>query len=208
MTDASHITILPRLLAHVRDVGPNLRLDVANISAGTAHMLETGEADLALGYIPGLEAGFHEQSLYDQDFICLVSAEHPRVGAVFTARAYKDEGHIGILSSTSYPMLQSALKGQGIERSVRLELPGFLGLAAIVSSTDLIATVPRTIGEALAGMGPIRIFPCPVKVPTFTVKQYWHARYHHDPGVRWLRSVCAQLLARKEPSRRKAQAAS
>jgi DNA-binding transcriptional LysR family regulator len=79
-------------------------------------------------------------------------------------------------------------------------------LAAIVSSTDLVATVPRTIGEALARMGPIRIFPCPVKVPTFTVKQYWHARYHHDPGVRWLRGVCAQLFARTERPRRKAQA--
>lgn len=208
MTDASHITLLPRILAHVRGVGPNVGLDVANISSGTAHLLETGDADLALGYIPGLEAGFHEQALYTQDFICLVSAEHPRVGAAFTARAYKEEGHIGILSSTSYPMLQDALRKQGIERRVQLELPGFLGLAAIVSSTDLVATVPRTIGEALARMGPVRIFPCPVKVPTFTVKQYWHARYHHDPGVRWLRGVCAQLLARKESSRRRAQVTS
>ena len=204
MTDASHITLLPRILAHVRSVGPDIRLDVANISAGTAHMLETGEADLALGYIPGLEAGFHEQRLYTQDFICLVSARHPRIGAVFTSRAYKEEAHIGILSSTSYPMLHSSLRSQGIERRVQLELPGFLGLAAIVSSTDLIATVPRTIGETLARMGPIKIFPCPLKVPTFTVKQYWHVRYHHDPGLRWLRGVCAQLLARSEPLRGKA----
>jgi DNA-binding transcriptional LysR family regulator len=206
MTDASHITLLPRILAHVRGVGPNVRLDVANISAATAHMLETGEADLAVGYIPGLEAGFHEQPLYAQDFICLVSAQHPRIGAVFTSRAYKDEAHIGILSSTSYPMLQSSLKSQGIDRRVQLELPGFLGLAAIVSSTDLIATVPRTIGETLARMGPIKVFPCPVKVPTFTVKQYWHVRYHHDPGARWLRGVCARLFARAERPRRKAQA--
>jgi len=206
MTDASHITLLPRILAHVRGVGPNIRLDVANISAATAHMLETGEADLALGYIPGLEAGFHEQPLYTQDFICLVSAQHPRIGAVFTSRAYKDEAHIGILSSTSYPMLQSSLKSQGIDRRVQLELPGFLGLAAIVSSTDLIATVPRTIGETLARMGPIKVFPCPAKVPTFTVKQYWHVRYHHDPGVHWLRGVCARLFARTDPPRRRAHA--
>lgn len=207
MTDASHITLLPRLLAHMRAVGPSLRLDVAPISAATAHMLETGEADLALGFIPGLEAGFHEQRLYLQDFVCLVNARHPRIGAVFTARAYKDEAHIGILSSTSYPMLQSSLKSQGIERRVLLELPGFLGLAAIVSATDLIATVPRTIGEAVAQMGPIKVFACPVKVPTLTVKQYWHARYHHDPGVRWLRGVCGQLFARADLNRAKAHAA-
>ena len=198
MTDASHITLLPRLLAHIRAVAPAVQLDVVNISAATAHLLETGEADLALGFIPGLEAGFHEQRLYKQDFICLVSAQHPRIRADFTARAYKEEAHIGILSSTSYPMLQSSLRRQGIERRVQLELPGFLGLAAIVSSTDLIATVPRTIGETLAQMGPIRVFPCPVRIPTFTVKQYWHVRYHHDPGLRWLRGVCAQLFTRTE----------
>jgi DNA-binding transcriptional LysR family regulator len=206
MTDASHITLLPRLLAHVRATAPGVRLDVVNISAATARLLATGEADVALGFIPRLEAGFHEQRLYLQDFICLVNAEHPRIGAVFTARAYKDEAHIGILSSTSYPMLQSSLKSQGIDRRVLLELPGFLGLAAIVSSTDLIATVPRTIGETLARMGAIKVFPCPVKVPTFTVKQYWHVRYHHDPGIHWLRGVCARLFARTDPPRRRTRA--
>ena len=201
MTDASHITFLPRLLAHVRTIGPDVRLDVVPISGATGHVLETGEADLALGYIPGLEAGFHEQRLYAQDFICLVNAKHPRIGEAFSARQYKEEGHIGILSSTSYPMLQSSFKRHGIERRVQLELPGFLGVAAIVSATDLIATVPRTIGETLAQMGTIKVLPCPLKIPTFMVKQYWHARYHHDPGVRWLRGVCAQLFARNEPPR-------
>ncbi|HEX8011693.1 MAG TPA: LysR family transcriptional regulator [Casimicrobiaceae bacterium] len=206
MTDASHITLLPRILAHVRSVGPRIRLEVAPISADTGRMLETGEADLAIGYIPGLEAGFHEQRLYRQDFVCLVNARHPRIGTSFTARAYKEEAHIGILSSTSYPMLESSIKSEGIERRVQLELPGFLGLAAIVSSTDLIATVPRTIGETLARMGSIRLFQCPVKVPTFMVKQYWHARYHHDPGVRWLRGVCSRLFAQPETPRARAPA--
>jgi DNA-binding transcriptional LysR family regulator len=203
MTDASHVTLLPRLLAHVRAVGPDVRLEVTHLSANTAHMLESGEANLALGYIPGLEAGFHEQRLYTQDFVCLVNAQHPRIGTAFTARAYREEAHIGILSASTYTMLQSALKRHGIERRVQLELPGFLSVAAIVSSTDLIATVPRMIGEALARTGTTRVLPCPVPIPTFTVKQYWHARYHHDPGLRWLRGVCAQLFARSEPPRRK-----
>jgi DNA-binding transcriptional LysR family regulator len=202
MTDASHITLLPVLLAHVRGVAPDVRLHVAPISTATAGMLETGEADLALGYIPGLEAGFHQQRLYAQDFVCLASAKHPRIGDAISARAYREEAHIGILSSTSYPMVQGAFRRQGIERRVQLELPGFLGLAAIVSSTDLIATVPRTIGEALARTGTVRVLPCPVRIPAFTVNQYWHARYHHDPGLRWLRGVCAQLFAQSTPPRR------
>jgi hypothetical protein len=34
-----------------------------------------------------------------------------------------------------------------------------------------------------------------VKIEPFLVKQHWHARYHNDPGNRWLRSVCAALFA-------------
>jgi DNA-binding transcriptional LysR family regulator len=207
MTDASHITLLPKILAYVRSVGPGIRLEIAPISAGTGRLLETGDADLALGYIPGLEAGFHEQPIYRQDFVCLVNARHPRIGATFSVRAYRDEAHIGILSSTSYPMLQASLRQQGIERRILLELPGFLGLAAIVSSTDLVATVPRNIGETVARMGAIRVFACPVKVPPFMVKQYWHARYHHDPGIRWLRAACARLLAPDSAARAKGKAA-
>jgi DNA-binding transcriptional LysR family regulator len=207
MTDASHVTLLPRLLAHVRSVAPGVRLDVAPFSGDTAHMLEMGEADLALGFIPRLEAGFHEQRLYTQDFICLINAHHPRIRNEFTARAFQAEGHIGILSSTSYTMLQSTLKSHGITRDVQLELPGFLGLAAIGSSTDLIATVPRMIGEALASSGAVRVVPCPVRIPGFAVKQYWHVRYHHDAGIRWLRGCCAQLFGQAEPKARKSRSA-
>ncbi len=207
MTDASHVTMLPRLLAMMRASGSEVRLDALPISAATAHMLESGDADLALGFVPGLGAGFYAQQLYMQDFICLVNAKHPRIGSTFTGRAYREEAHIGILSSASYPMLQSALKSQRINRRVQLELPGFLGVTAIVSSTDLIATVPRIIGEELARAGSVRVFPCPVKVPSFPVKQYWHTRYHHDPGIRWLRDVCAKLFMQASPTRVRSKSA-
>ena len=208
MTDASHITLLPGILAHVRGVGPNVGLDVANISSGTAHMLETGEADLALGYIPGLEAGFHEQPLYTQDFICLVNAGHPRVGAVFTARAFKEEGHIGILVVDQLPdaARRAQEAGHRTPRATRIaRIPG-TGRHRFVHGSGRDRSAHHRRGARADGADPD--ISRPVKIPTFTVNQYWHARYHHDPGVRWLRSVCAQLLARKEPSRRKAQAAS
>jgi DNA-binding transcriptional LysR family regulator len=65
-----------------------------------------------------------------------------------------------------------------------------------VSTTDLVATLPRHIGETLAAMGGLRVHACPVPVAPFTVKQHWHARYHHEPGNRWLRGVVAGLFLR------------
>jgi len=83
-----------------------------------------------------------------------------------------------------------------VHRHVVLELPGFLGLSGIVSATDLIATLPRQIGETLAGLVGIKVMACPLGVPSVDIKQHWHARFHQDPGSRWLRGLVAKALMR------------
>ena len=197
MTDASHVTLLPQLLAHVRSLAPGIRLGATRIDEQTGHALEVGEADLALGLIPELGAGFYQQSLFTQDWVCLANARHPRIGNALSLTAYQQEGHIGIVSGTGHRLLDAALDRLSIDRRVVLELPGFLGLAAIVSSTDLLITLPRQIGETLARIGDLRVFPCPFAIPSFTVKQHWHTRYHRDAGNCWLRGVCATLFLNK-----------
>lgn len=194
MTDASHITLLPRLLAHLRKFAPLMRLETTPIDERIAKRLESGDADLALGIIPGLESGFYQQTFYKQDFICLVNPNHPTIQDSLTLKAYQDALHIEVLSGFSHNLLEDALKKSRVRRHVLLRIPGFLGLSTVVGQTDLIATVPRQIGETLAKSGGLKHFKCPVKVPTFTVKQYWHARLHQDPAHRWLRGVCANIF--------------
>lgn len=197
MTDASHITLLPQLLAHVRSVAPGVRLGAERIDERTAQRLESGEADLALGLIPELGAGFYQQSLYNQDWVCLANARHPRIGQTLTQDDYQREGHITVVSGTGHQLLDASLDRFHRTHQVVLELPGFLGLTAIVSTTDLLVTLPRHIGETLAALGGLRAFPCPIPIPSFTVKQHWHSRYHNDPGNRWLRGLCADLFMRQ-----------
>lgn len=50
------------------------------------------------------------------------------------------------------------------------------------------------IGETLARAAGLRVLACPSEIPGFTVKQYWHARSHHDSANRWLRGICAELF--------------
>jgi DNA-binding transcriptional LysR family regulator len=199
MTDASHVTLLPQLLAHVRALAPGVSLEAARIDGQTAQALQAGDADLALGFVPWLEAGFYQQALFPQGWVCLTNPQHPRVGRQLTLRQYKDEAHIGIVAGTGAQLLADTLERHRIVRRIVLELPGFLGLAAIVSTTDLIATLPQHIGETLAAASGVMVHPCPVAVPGFTVKQHWHARYHHEPGNRWLRGVIASLFLRSAP---------
>ena len=201
MTDASHITLLPRLFAHVRALAPNVRLEAATMDARLVPSMQSGEADLALGLVrpleTGLEAGFYQQTLFEQDWICLCNARHPRIGDTFTLDDYLAEAHIGIVSGTGYQLLDAAIKNLRVERRVLLELPGFLGLAAILSNSDLVATLPRHIGRTLAESAGLRQLACPLGIASFSVKQYWHARYHHDVANQWLRGVCAELFMQR-----------
>ncbi len=194
MTDASHATILPRLLAQLRRQAPRAPVTAVRIDEETANALQSGAADLAVGYIPGLDTGFYQQALFTQDWICLAGPANTRIGATLTLRAYRDAEHVVTAAGTGVADLEAALARARVERRVMCSLPGFLGLAAIVSASDLVATMPRQIGELLARNAGLRVLACPFPVPSFTVKQHWHARFHQDPANRWLREQVAALL--------------
>lgn len=198
MTDASHVTLLPRLLAHVRAQAPGIQLEAARIDGNTERALESGEADLAIGYVPWLSGGIYQQVLYNQDWVCLANRHHPRIRGRLSAEQYCMEGHVVIAAGTGAQLLEQALASERIERHVVLELPGFLGLGAIIQTTDLITTLPRHIGEALALSNEVTVHACPIPVEGFAVRQHWHARYHHEAGNRWLRSIVMELFGRTQ----------
>jgi DNA-binding transcriptional LysR family regulator len=202
MTDASHITLLPQLLAHVRALAPQVRLAAVRIDGNTAAALESGASDLAVGYAPWLESGIYQQTLFSQDWVCLANPAHPRISGALGLRLYRQESHIAIVGGTGQQLLEDALAEQRVQRRVQLELPGFLGLGPIVSTTDLIVTLPRHIGQTLARLNGLAVFDCPLRVPDFDVKQHWHARYHQDAGNRWLRGVMAGLFMDSQPRSR------
>ena len=196
MTDISQLVLLPRLWAHLRATAPGIRIDIAHLSADTPKMLESGEADLALGFIPQLEAGFYQQALFRQDYVCMVSADHPRIRKGLTLADFEAEDHAVVsFSGTGHLILDRELARQGITRRVALRIPNFLGVAFVIEHTDLIVTIPRRLGEVLEGRGRFRIFPVPFELPDYAVKQHWHERYHHDPGNRWLRGLISELLS-------------
>lgn len=211
MTDDSHVTLLPRLLAHVRALAPGVTLAATRIDGDLANKLQSGVADLALGYLPWLDTGFYQHALYTQDWICLVNRQHPRIRCMakesvpenWNVSAYQREEHVSISAGTGVGLMEEAFQNQHITRRIGLELPGFLGLSAILSTSDLVATLPRQIGETLARSANLRALPCPVTIAPFTVKQYWHARFGRDTANRWLRGVCAGLFMQHPPQQAK-----
>ncbi|QHE87539.1 LysR family transcriptional regulator [Hydrogenophaga sp. BPS33] len=195
MTDISEIVILPTLLNHLRQMAPGVQVDIEKISTDSVRRLQDGEVDLAVGFMPQLDAGFYQQVLFAQNFVCLVAVGHPRIAARLSKAAFSREGHVLVSSSgTGHAIVDKVLERAGVERSVVLRVPSFLGVARIVAETELIATVPQRYGEVMATRERIRLLPVPHALPQYDVKQHWHERFHTDPGNAWLRRTIFDLL--------------
>lgn len=196
MTDISEIVLVPRLLNYLREHGPGIRVDISKISPDSPQELADGTVDLAVGFMPHLEAGFYQQVLFDQHFVCLASKHHPRVRDSLSLEAMTAEGHVLVRSSgTGHAIVDKTLAGAGIQRRVVLQLPSFLGVARIVAQTELLAIVPYRYGASMMASEDIRMLPVPLELPSFQVKQHWHERYHADASNRWLRQTIADLFA-------------
>jgi DNA-binding transcriptional LysR family regulator len=190
MTDISQLVLLPKLWESLRRSAPGIRIEIF------PQLLESGQADLSLGFMPQLEAGFFQQVLFRQHFVCMVGAGHPRIKDTLTLAQFEAEDHVAISASGSAPLIiDREIERQGIKRRIALHIPNFLGAALLVEHTEHLITIPSRLGDVLQGRGAFRIFAVPFALPNYEVKQYWHERYHQDPGSRWLRGVISALLS-------------
>ena len=193
--DGAQMTLLPSMLQYIRSCAPKVKFEALPLDKNTAALLESGDADLAFGgFVHYMEAGFYQQTLFEQNYICLVSARHPRIKDALTLADFQREAHVAFGYGRSFALVESEMKRCNIERQVMVFLPGVLGVVKIIAATDMITTLPGQIGTMLANSGAdaVRLFPCPVPMPPVVVKQFWHSRFHRDPGNQWLRGVCAQ----------------
>ncbi len=198
MTDISEIVLLPRLINHLQTTAPGLVIEAEKISPDSRLRLETGDIDLAVGFMPSLEAGFYQQALFAQDFVCLASSTHPRIGTKLTRKAFTSEGHIMVMSSgTGHSIVDKVLAKNKVDRRIVLRLPSFLGVARIVAQTQLLVIVPRQLGHALAEQESVKVLEPPLPLPTYKVKQHWHERFNLDAGNIWLRTTMAGLFSGK-----------
>ncbi len=196
MTDISEIGLLPRLLSHLQQTAPGLAVEVDKISPESKRGLESGDIDLAIGFTPDLEAGFYQQALFAQNFVCLASAEHPRVRSKLSRRAFSAEGHIAVVAAgTGHSIVDKVLARHKTERRVVLRVPSFLGVARIVAQTELLVIVPRLLGRTLALQERVQVLESPVPLPAYKVKQHWHERFNTDAGNMWLRQTMAELFS-------------
>ena len=75
-----------------------------------------------------------------------------------------------------------------------MQISHFHGVMAMITSTDLIATIPSRLAKSMQQFANIKIVPPPIALPKIKVSLYWHERFHREPGNEWLRGVYIKLF--------------
>jgi DNA-binding transcriptional LysR family regulator len=157
--------------------------------------LRSGAADLTIGNLPDFEAGFYQQRLFRDRYVCIVSRDHPSIGARLTARQFAAASHaIAMPGGTGHGIIERTLVAHGLESRIALRVQNFLVLPSIVAASDLIAIVPHSVGSQISPTGCGQAAAAAGGHPAFDIRQCWHERYHDDPGHRWLRQQFMELF--------------
>jgi DNA-binding transcriptional LysR family regulator len=128
-TDVAQLRLLPALMERLKGIAPAVRIDFRNITPSTPKLLQSGEADLALGFIPFMGAGFYQQHLFKERFVCAARFGHPRVVSELSLQQFQNEVHIAVvISGAGHSIVEKLLEANKIHRNVSLRLPNLLGV--------------------------------------------------------------------------------
>jgi len=201
-SDVGVMIVIPPLLDALRKTAPHMDVRVVPIAHNRLEeALEKNEIDVAFGYFPDLTgSNIMTQFLFDHPFACLVSERHSTISDHLSLDQFLAADHIVINEQgRSQELFERRLHELGWQRRILLHLPHFMSVPQLVASSDMIATVPRSLGIWYQNAG-LKIFPPPMESPMIQLRQFWHRRLNDDPMVTWLHRLLGSLLIGKDPS--------
>ncbi len=197
MSDLGEIEFLPRLIAALNEIAPDITISTVRDDRGNLReAMEAGQVDLAIGLLPQLITGFHQQRLFLQRYVCLFRKGHALDKGTMTQREFFTAEHVRVISEgTGHDRADEIIESGTAKRRIRLLVPHFVAIGHIVQTSEMIATVPELY--ALRYEKPLNLSYAahPIDLPKVEINLFWHARYHRDPGNQWLRQLIFRLFA-------------
>jgi len=193
MSDLGEVVFLPPLIRAIREQAPGVALETRQIGWDELPgALDGGTVDMAIGHLPSLLGGFAHQHLFQEEYVTMRRSPESRDTRRPAPRAAAD-----YIAITSHPPTLAILRESGLIDRVRLSIPHFMVVPAILAEVDYAVIVPRTVARAFRRYGLNRVSPLPIPYRHFDVGLYWTRRQGTDPGHRWLRALVIDLFHRR-----------
>jgi DNA-binding transcriptional LysR family regulator len=199
MVDAAVVVMVPPIAKFLLQHAPHIHLRAVQLNSEHLHAwLETGKVDFAIGAFPSLTQGIRKQRLFGASYLSLSRKGHPRLGRAPSARAFIAERHVlvsGAGTGHALQVAETALEAAIPAENLTVRVPGFTAAALVAKHTDAVTTLPSPLALVLARELDLELIKPPIELPKLEIAQYWHERFHREPGNQWIRSVFYKELS-------------
>ncbi len=197
MTDVGEMYFLPVLIDELTRIAPAVTLQVVSVTQPTfKEDMASGRIDMAMGLLPQLQAGFFQQGLFRQKYVCLLREKHPlALKKKLSLAAFAQAAHVRVTAAgTGHGRVDVALEKQKLLRHFKLTVPHYVALGDVLQHSDLIATVPERFADRILRPYNLVKRSLPIAVDESAIHQFWHGRLHRDSGHQWLRGRISELF--------------
>ncbi|WP_234421390.1 LysR family transcriptional regulator [Pseudomonas aeruginosa] len=137
--DIGEVVYFPRILQKIALLAPGVRLRTTFLPIDeTVTGLASGRIDLALGFLPSLETAIHRRVLFEQHYVCVMSACHPLANEELTTTCFVLKTIYWLNTLAGHLVIERALVEAGARNNIKLRLPQYLSAPHFIVSSDLV----------------------------------------------------------------------
>lgn len=206
-SDYAEATLVPRLTKVLRELAPELVLDFLTPSDVSYRDMEQGKVDIAINRFNEIPQSFHQVTVWNDSFSCLISRNNP-VLEDFNLARYLAAQHIWVSKtgmgvgfgvnpdkSGGLGWIDQALEQLGVKRKISIFTRHYQMPALIAESNDLVATLPTRVAQLQAANPKLVILPPPFEIPDFELKMAWSPLLQHSLAHKWLRGLIVRVAS-------------
>jgi len=191
------LVLVPALSSRLAQMAPSLRLRWRPLSEGL-DASEHGPGSVDLSLSPGApegvwgSSGLNRLRLYRERVVC-VMREHPPLASRKLSRArYLSARHVQANHSASAMIDEVMSANEGVV--IGVEAASVSMAAEIVSASDMLLAIPRTLAERLAARHRLLLRPFPLADLRYKVRALWHPSQDDEPLNRMIRELLTTLV--------------
>lgn len=198
MTLSSPLDLLlaPGILAALRASAPGVTLNIESvINDNIENQLRYQELSFAIGYRCIERSDFYNQRLFEDELVLVSSLSHPRIQKQTSQAYYFKEKHaverLNGQSSFSFPYYNNP----ETQEKVCYQGASLMSVLEIVSQTEMIALIPKSLAVANAPRLQLKIDSLPWLSNKLTSYLSWHESAGKDNGNLWLKELLTQCVS-------------
>lgn len=201
------VTIITPLVARMAKATPQIKLCVFPYSrVDVVRHLDDGRIDLVLGWFDEVPDRMRRTAILMEQEAVVVRPGHPltqgevtkerllsfpylvveMTGSEEHTEGFLDERQLQRRIWIERLLIDASSSSEEVNRRMAITVPYYAAVPYILQTTDMVATLPRSLARLGVERGVLTILDLPYEPLDVQEEAVWHQRGERDPGLQWL----------------------